>query len=203
MENGTAVCFQAYVPPFLVIVSHRILMLYSIHQETLPVVCVTWDQAKTYCEWVGGRLPTEAEWEKAARGIEGATWAWGSINPTCNDANFRLASTHCYQGVAPVGYFEGSRSAYGLWDTNGNVFEWTSDFYDADYYESASVSNPMGPTENCNLAFGEANQECEMRVLRGGAYNTTEDVIRGAARSFAPPDLLDVNIGLRCVYTER
>lgn len=171
--------------------------------ESLPVVCVTFPQANEYCEWAGGRLPTEAEWEKAARGTEGAIWAWGAITPDCQAANFRLATIHCYQDISPVGYFEDIRSAYGLWDTNGNVFEWTSDFYDADYYENAPDSNPTGPTSDCNLAYGEADQECSDRVLRGGAYNTTEDVIRGSARSFAPPELLDINIGLRCAYDQR
>lgn len=171
--------------------------------EILPAVCITWEQANSFCEWAGGRLPTEAEWEKAARGTEGATWAWGPVTPDCEAANFRLATIHCYQDTSPVGYFEDIRSAYGLWDTNGNVFEWTSDFYDADYYENAPASNPAGPAQDCNLAYGEAEQDCYERVLRGGAYNTTEDVIRGSARSFAPPDLIDVNIGLRCAYDQR
>jgi sulfatase modifying factor 1 len=171
--------------------------------QILPTTCATWEQANTYCEWAGGRLPTEAEWEKAARGLEGATWAWGNIAPDCKTANFRLASIYCYQATSPVGYFESIRSAYGLWDTSGNVFEWTSDFYDADYYENSPSSNPRGPTENCNLAIGEEEQPCTMRVVRGGSFNTTADVIRGAARSFAPPDLIDTNIGLRCAYDQR
>ena len=179
----------------------------------LPVVCITWTEATKFCTWTGGRLPTEAEWEKASRGIEGATFAWGQGSPTCtfehspeqtkNGANFRLATIHCYQNVSPVGYYVAARSPYGLWDTNGNVFEWTADYYDANYYESAPSINPTGPTEDCNLTALEPEQSCEFRVLRGGAFNTTEDVIRSSARSFAPTDLIDDNIGLRCAYDSR
>ncbi len=173
------------------------------HPDVLPVVCITWDNAANFCSWSGGRLPTEAEWEKASRGTEGATFGWGQESPTCNFANFRLASTHCYQNVAPVGYFEFTRSAYGLWDTNGNVFEWTADYYDALFYEYSTSVNPTGPIENCHLSHTETSQECSKRVLRGGAYNTTEDVIRSSARSFASEDLIDDNIGFRCAYDSR
>jgi len=177
---------------------------YGLDQpDVLPVVCITWPEAATFCSWTGGRLPTEAEWEKASRGTEGAVYAWGSEAPNCDLANFRLASTHCYQNIAPVGYFAESRSAYGLWDTNGNVFEWTSDYYDANFYEESPETNPLGPEDQCRLFHTEADGECTKKVLRGGAYNTTADVIRSGARSFSDIETIDDNIGFRCAYDSR
>lgn len=172
------------------------------YSSNLPINCVTWEQAQDYCSWSGGRLPTEAEWEKASRGNEGAIWAWGSLSPDCDKANFRLASIYCYGGSTnPVDDFEQSRSAYGLWNTNGNVFEWTADFYDAQYYQEENNINPTGPIGDCHTSVEGETGVCQFRVIRGGAYNTTEDVIRSAARSFAEPELVDLNVGFRCAYS--
>jgi formylglycine-generating enzyme required for sulfatase activity len=169
------------------------------YSTEFPAVCITWEQAEKYCQSVGGRLPTEAEWEKASRGESGANFAWGNLSPDCLRANFRLATYYCAIGVLPVGSHD-YRSAYGLWDTVGNVWEWTADYYDAGYYQDAPMENPQGSTSGCQLTVDGPPQDCSVRVMRGGAFNTTEDVSRGSARSFGAVTLVDVNIGLRCAY---
>jgi formylglycine-generating enzyme required for sulfatase activity len=168
--------------------------------DDLPVVCVDWNNASAYCEWAGGRLPTEAEWEKAARGMDGATWPWGAEAPLCEMTNFKFASWYCFEGVIEVGFYEQSQTAYGLYDTTGNAWEWVSDYYDAHYYDEAPESDPPGPDSDCHRIWGGEAGDCEDRVLRGGAYNTTESTTRGSARSNAAPDIIDLNIGFRCAY---
>jgi formylglycine-generating enzyme required for sulfatase activity len=167
--------------------------------EQVPVTCVNWEAAVGYCESVGGRLPTEAEWEKAARGTEGADWPWGPIPPNCNDANFRFVSSYCEFGVVEVGSRERGRSAFGLYDVSGNAWEWVADHYDAGRYADAPSSDPQGP-ESCRDDVDAEPETCVARVLRGGAFNTTEDTTRGATRSSGPPELQEDNIGFRCAY---
>ena len=169
------------------------------YSTDFPAVCVTWTQAQSYCGQLGGRLPTEAEWEKAAAGVSSAKWAWGGISPTCEDANFRLASLYCAPGIKSVGSYPHT-SAYGLYDVNGNVFEWVLDWYDSEFYSIAERNNPVKQDGDCQNTLGGRIQECSNRGLRGGAYNTTESTMRNASRSFANPSLVDVNIGFRCVY---
>ncbi len=182
--------------------AHCLNTLYSRpdYSVDFPAICVTWSQANNYCRGIGGRLPTEAEWEKAASGTEGAKWAWGASAPDCDDANFRLASIYCSPGVRSVGWYTQSVSPFGLYDVNGNVFEWTADWYDATFYEAATNINPIKESGLCVSSVGAEPQDCGERVLRGGAYNATESTIRNAARSFADPTLVDVNIGFRCAY---
>ncbi len=166
----------------------------------LPVVCVGWQEAADFCAWAGGRLPTEAEWEKAARGEDGALWAWGSQPPSCERANFRYISAYCQGGIMDVGsYSDDTRSAFGLLDVVGNAWEWTADGYDADYYTEAPDVDPPGPT-SCNIELEREPGECSHRVIRGGGFNTTQDTTLGSTRSFSPPDFWDNNIGFRCAY---
>ena len=162
------------------------------------MTCLTWQQAADYCDWSGGRLPTEAEWEKAARGTDGAIWAWGAQPPTCNHANFRFVTTYCNLATVEVGSYPFT-SPFGLSDTVGNVWEWTDDWYDAGYYRDAPDLDPPGP-DSCRMTPEGVKDACEYRVIRGGAYNTPESVVEGSARSIARPDITDPNIGFRCVW---
>ncbi len=174
-----------------------------------PAVCMSWQEASDYCAWTGGRLPTEAEWEKAARGLDAPTWPWGDTPPSCFTANFRFVSGYCEGGPVEVGRYgdpepdtstvSDTRSAFGLLDASGNVWEWTSDWYDAGWYRDAPDSDPGSP-ETCRLSVGEELGECRYRVIRGGAFNSTESTTETSVRSFVDPALHDVNIGLRCAW---
>ena len=167
--------------------------------DDLPVTCVTWTQATDYCEYAGGRLPSEAEWEKAARGTEGSWWPWGGAAPTCDFSNFRFVSWYCQAGVVAVGSYDNA-SPYGAVDMTGNAWEWVADYYDAEWYREAPGTD--GPEGLCRESVGAALEPCIDRILRGGAYNVTEFNTRNAARTAARPDLVDDNIGFRCVYDE-
>ena len=178
------------------------------HDE-LPVVCISWYEASEYCDWVGGRLPSEAEWEKAARGTDGPLWPWGNLAPSCATANFRYVADYCKGGVVQVGTYEfpidaetqitATASGFGLLDVTGNAWEWTADWFDAGWYRDSVDVDPPSP-ESCSLDVDGEPGECRYRVLRGGAWNTTQDTTRTTTRSFMAPDLADDNIGFRCAY---
>ena len=133
-----------------------------------PVVSVTWDQADAYCTWKGKRLPTEAEWEKAAREIDGRKYPWGNSDPTCTLAHY-LGCPLGDQQALVVGSKAGD-SPQGLKDMGGNVSEWTSDWYGDAYYASSSTTDPQGPMT------GNA------RVVRGGSWGFGTDFMRASER---------------------
>jgi formylglycine-generating enzyme required for sulfatase activity len=154
--------------------------------EDHPVVNVTWQEAQTFCEWLGGRLPTEAEWEKAARGgLEGRLYPWGNDEVICDLGEENgVQFGYCDGDTIPVGSFGGN--GYGLYDMAGNAWEWVADWYDENYYEYSSHENPMGPETG------------KYRVIRGGAWNYTVYGLRVAYRSVSYPDSRANFIGFRC-----
>ena len=147
-----------------------------------PVINVTWDQANIYCEWTGRRLPTEAEWEKAARGTEGNLYPWGDDSPDFNLANY--ASN--IGDLTKVGSYPAGASPYGVLDMAGNAQEWVADLYAASYYAESPTNNPIGADAGSN------------RVLKGSSWSTDADSLRAADRDSANPGRTTSSLGFRC-----
>jgi formylglycine-generating enzyme required for sulfatase activity len=161
----------------------------------LPATVVTWNDAGTYCRWIGGRLPTEAEWERAARGMVGRRYPWGNtFDPyLTNGGKMSLEPFEEKDGFlesAPVGSFAEARTPDGILDLSGNVEEWVSDWYAPEYPEM-SAANPQGP--------GVGDE----RVVRGGSYAHGRAWLRGASRSRALPSMRAAWRGFRCAYEAR
>jgi formylglycine-generating enzyme required for sulfatase activity len=162
-----------------------------------PVTQVSWNDARAFAEWAGKRLPTEAEWEYAARGgLAGKKYSWGDElrpagRPAANwwqgEFPARDAAEDGFAGRAPVGSF--APNGYGLYDTGGNVWEWCSDWFAADYYGQSPATDPRGPTGG------------EERVIRGGSWMCSENYCtnyRVAGRGHTAPDTGLNNLGFRC-----
>jgi serine/threonine-protein kinase len=204
VTNGMyALCVAsgACEPPHLLKSQKRLDYYGNPEFQDYPVVYVTWGQATVYCEWTGRRLPTEAEWERAARGDNLRTFPWGEAKPDYTFANFNFM----VGDTTRVGTYAAGASPFGVLDMAGNVAEWVNDYFDLKAYETSPSVNPQGPEVSYTY----------QRVVRGGSLGDAEINIRVSKRSSVagpnPKALLDPaaligeyspRIGFRCAQDE-
>lgn len=167
----------------------HVITIHSVSDQTLtrwPALYVTWQEARDFCAAHGKRLPTEAEWEKAARGPDGNLFPWGDAAPDNRRAMFGQHHVHEIPILAAVDSLERGQSPYGLRQMAGNVAEWVQDWFGFDYYAYMPERNPPGPPSG------------RYKSLRGGSWKSKPIMLRAATRSGAPPDQRSATIGFRC-----
>ena len=185
---------QRHLPDEVRKLIDHLTTIHAMPPETLtrwPALYVTWSEASDFCRTHEKRLPTEAEWEKAARGNSGNLFPWGQRPPTPALAMFGQYHVHEIPIVAPVDSGEEGRSPYGLHHMAGNAAEWVEDWFGIDYYATMPDRNPHGPANG------------RYKVVRGGSWKSAPALLRTATRSGASPDRRAATIGFRCARSAR
>jgi formylglycine-generating enzyme required for sulfatase activity len=180
---------QRHLPEEVRRLIDHVTTIHALPPKTLarwPALYVTWSEASDFCRAQGKRLPTEAEWEKAARGDSGNLFPWGQKPPTPALAMFGQYHVHEIPIVAAVDSGEEGRSPYGLHHMAGNAAEWVEDWFGIDYYATMPDRNPRGPANG------------RYKVVRGGSWKSAPALLRTATRGGASPDQRAATIGFRC-----
>ena len=151
-----------------------------------PVVGITWKEAQFYCTWKGGRLPTEAEWEKASRGRRSIDYPWGNEPPDSTKLNFNQE----IKRTTPVGSHQAGKSDYGVYDLAGNVSEWIYDWHLAEFYLFSPKRNPTGPKKG------------HYKVIRGGNWRNNAEDVKMVYRNATIPSIRNKTLGFRCAQSK-
>ncbi len=158
----------------------------NFNNEKQPVVGISWKEAQSYCTWKGGRLPTEAEWEKASRGKRSVDYPWGNDPPDSTKLNFNQE----IKKTTPIGSYEAGKSDYGVYDLAGNVSEWIYDWHLAEFYLFSSKRNPTGP------------QKGQYKVIRGGNWRNNAKDVKMVYRNATIPSIRKKTLGFRCARSK-
>ena len=177
----------------------------KLNQPNQPVTGVNWFDANTYCHWVNKRLPTEAEWEKAARGPAGSTYPWGN-KLEFSKANFAKGKSGQKYITDSVDAHADGVSYYGVYNMAGNVFEWVQDWYSANYYSADETRNPVGPQSqigNIETISTKTNADLKKKVIRGGSWFAPAQSITTTHRFWNDPinNSYGVGLGFRCAQS--
>lgn len=158
----------------------------NFNNEKQPVVGISWKEAQSYCTWKGGRLPTEAEWEKASRGKRSVDYPWGNEPPDSTKLNFNQE----IKKTTPIGSYEAGKSDYGVYDLAGNVSEWIYDWHLAEFYLFSPKRNPTGPKKG------------QYKVIRGGNWRNNPEDVKMVYRNATIPSIRKKTLGFRCAQSK-
>ncbi len=185
---------KQYPPDELQKLIWHLITVHSVTDQTLarwPALYVMWKEAQDFCTAQGKRLPTEAEWEKAARGPNGNLFPWGETAPDNTLAMFGQHHVHEIPILAAVDSHDAGKSPYGVHHMAGNVAEWVQDWFGFDYYAYIPQRNPPGPTSG------------RYKSVRGGSWKSKTIMLRTATRGGSPPDQRSATVGFRCARSSR